>query len=124
MGLFSGIGKAIKGVVGGISGNSLLSVGGTLLGGSMQNQASAKAASSANEFTTEMMKKRHQWEVEDLTAAGLNPVLSANATPSMGSSAVADVPANPMKDAASTALQVKMMNAQLENMDANLKSLS
>lgn len=35
--------------------------------------------------TRKMMRKRHQWEVEDLRAAGLNPILSAGGAPSMGS---------------------------------------
>ncbi len=30
-----------------------------------------------------MMQKRHQWEVSDLRKAGLNPILSAGAAPSM-----------------------------------------
>ena len=123
MGLFSGIGKALKGVagaaLGGISGGSLLSVGGSLLGGFMQNNATAKAAANAHAFTADMMKNRHQWEVQDLLAAGLNPVLSANGTLSMGSSAVADVPSNPFKDAAATAMQNRLVNAQIKNMEAD-----
>ena len=35
------------------------------------------------------MKNRHQWEVSDLRKAGLNPILSAGAAPSMGASAMA-----------------------------------
>lgn len=35
--------------------------------------------------TKRMMQRRHQWEVADLRAAGLNPILSAGAAPSMGS---------------------------------------
>jgi len=34
--------------------------------------------------TKRMMQNRHQWEVNDLRAAGLNPILSAGAAPSMG----------------------------------------
>ncbi len=35
--------------------------------------------------TKRMMQNRHQWEVADLRKAGLNPILSAGAAPSMGS---------------------------------------
>lgn len=34
--------------------------------------------------TKRMMQNRHQWEVADLRASGLNPILSAGAAPSMG----------------------------------------
>lgn len=74
------------------------STGGSLLGGMMTNEANAQSAAKANEFTKEMMKNRHQWEVNDLKAAGLNPILSAHGTPSMGSAQKADV-VNPTADA-------------------------
>lgn len=34
--------------------------------------------------TKRQMQNRHQWEVADLRAAGLNPILSAGGAPSMG----------------------------------------
>ncbi len=44
--------------------------------------------------TKRMMKNRHQWEVDDLRAAGLNPILSATkGPPSMGSPALMQIPA-------------------------------
>lgn len=51
-----------------------------------------KEAKKARDFTKKMMKSRHQWEVGDLRKAGLNPILSAGGTPSMGSSAMAQIP--------------------------------
>jgi len=39
-----------------------------------------------------MMKNRHQWEVDDLRAAGLNPILSAGGAPSMASPQAAKLP--------------------------------
>lgn len=117
MGLGSFISKAVDSVTGG----DLLSFGGSLLGGAMQNNASAKAAGNANAMTEKMMKNRHQWETQDLINAGLNPILSANAAPSMGSSAVADVPSNPLGDASAKVLQSKMMNEQIKNMQADTR---
>ena len=117
MGLFGG--KITRAILGGISGGGLLSAGATLLGGVMQNKASAKAASVANDFTTEQLQNRHQWEVQDLLAAGLNPILSAGGTPSIGGSAVADVPSNPLGDASSKILQAKALQAQIANTEAD-----
>lgn len=77
-------------------------LGGDLLGGFF----GSKGASSANnlnyqmfrenqEFQKEVMSKRHQWEVSDLKAAGLNPILSANTAGSVpGSSYAAPINVN------------------------------
>jgi hypothetical protein len=75
------------------------------------------SAENANAFTEKQMKSRHQWEVEDLRKAGLNPVLSAGGTPSMGSSAMAPVinPTNGIMQGASSGLAVKEMENKLKN---------
>lgn len=61
---------------------------------SMMNQHSANKnassnANAANEFTKEQWLNKHQWEVSDLKAAGLNPILSATGGGSPASSAMA-----------------------------------
>jgi len=57
-------------------------VGGAIIGGSL---ISANSAESTNAqqigATNEQMQNAHQWEVNDLRAAGLNPMLSAGASP-------------------------------------------
>jgi hypothetical protein len=97
---------------------------GGLLGSSSAkatNAANAKAAEDANMFTKEQLQNRHQWEVSDLKAAGLNPVLSAGGTPSIGSSAKADVinPMDSVEKGVSSALAVKQMRSQLANLKAD-----
>lgn len=44
-----------------------------------------KLAAQQFEYNKQMMQKRHQWEVDDLRAAGLNPILSAGGGGAAGS---------------------------------------
>ena len=96
MGFLSGIGKAI-GKVAGIAGDlggiaSGVGAVSGLLGGGADDERDFAVASAqrANEFTREQLQNRHQWEVADLRAAGLNPILSAmRGAPSIGGSAQA-----------------------------------
>ncbi len=53
-------------------------------------------SNKARRFTREVMQNRHQWEVDDLRAAGLNPLFSAGAAPSAPGTPTAGAPA-PMK---------------------------
>ncbi|AXH77819.1 MAG: DNA pilot protein [Microviridae sp.] len=69
---------------------------GSLLGGSSSNKAAAKAAQAQMDFQERMAKNAHQYEVADLRAAGLNPILSGTggmgaATPSGASYSPSDV---------------------------------
>ena len=47
------------------------------IGGIFNLGSSATSAYYSWKHQKEAMKNRHQWEVEDLRAAGLNPILSA-----------------------------------------------
>ena len=52
---------------------AIIGAAGTLIGGAL----SSKGAKDTNEQSIDFQKKRHQYEVEDLKKAGLNPILSA-----------------------------------------------
>lgn len=58
------------------------------IGSSLLSSSASKSASKANtnaqiNWNREAMQNRHQWEVEDLKKAGLNPILSANGASSV-----------------------------------------
>lgn len=57
--------------------NTLGSVVGSLIGSSVQNHYNSAGAAQANEWNVENYKHRYQWSVDDMRAAGLNPVLAA-----------------------------------------------
>ena len=94
-----------------------------LLGGSIAGGIFASNSASSNNarnirFQREAAQNAHQWEVNDLRKAGLNPILSAGgagAKPAGGSSIA--VP-NPLQDAANTALAAERQDVELDNMKA------
>jgi hypothetical protein len=57
--------------------NTLGSVAGSLLGSSVQNHYNSANAAQANAWNVENYKHRYQWAVDDMRAAGLNPILAA-----------------------------------------------
>jgi len=104
MGLFDGfLGPVLGGAIG-------------LVSNAKTNAAQRDAAADANAFTATQLQKRHQWEVADLKAAGLNPILSAGGTPSIGSSAKADVESSgeAISRSVSSALAAKALQSQID----------
>lgn len=64
----------------------LIGVAGDLFGASMTNSATSDMNREMQErniaWEKEQLQNKHQWEVADLKAAGLNPILSANTSSS------------------------------------------
>lgn len=61
-----------------------ISAAGSYLGAQKQASAASHVNAQQIAWQREAMQNRHQWEVEDLRKAGLNPILSANAGASTG----------------------------------------
>lgn len=121
MGFFSSLGK-IAGVVAGVAtGNPVAALGSLAdLGSASDARSQAKRnVEQANAFTKEQLQNRHQWEVMDLKAAGLNPILSAGGVPSIGASPVADVVPNPT-GSANSAMQIAAQKKQMEAIDSSI----
>lgn len=77
------------------------------IGGAANFGSSALSAYVGWKHQKEAMKNRHQWEVEDLRKAGLNPILSAGGSGALGNapSIVAPDLAGAMKSGAETSTQ-------------------
>lgn len=57
--------------------NTLGSVAGSIFGSAVQNHYNSANAEQANSWNVENYKHRYQWAVDDMRAAGLNPILAA-----------------------------------------------
>ena len=111
MGFFDGLGGAI------FTGVS------SLIGGKSASASSAASTQAQMDFQERMSNTAHQREVADLRAAGLNPILSAKyggaSTPAGASMTYPNV----IGDAASSALNAKLLGAQIDKVQQETKNL-
>lgn len=112
------LGSAAGAVAGGVLGGI-----GEYFGTASANALQQSMFNKQMAFNREVMQNRHQWEVEDLKKAGLNPLLSATSPTGTLSAPGASAPAkaNYAQSAqalASLAIQNKQAEAQLASSEA------
>lgn len=117
-----GIGSAIGGFLGGPGGAILGSIGGSIVEGLF----GSNEAEENRKWQEYMANTAHQREVRDLRKAGLNPILSATGgagapTPSGNVAPTPNFSASG-RDAARTIMEMRALEAQLENTKADTKT--
>ena len=105
----------------------LSSVAGSVLGGvgeyigaSSANRLQQDLFNQQIGFNREVMQNRHQWEVEDLKKAGLNPLLSA--TTGTGTLSAPNPPTTRKANYAQSAAALASLSIQDKQADAMLQS--
>uniref|UniRef100_A0AAU8AYN8 DNA pilot protein n=1 Tax=Dulem virus 199 TaxID=3145676 RepID=A0AAU8AYN8_9VIRU len=122
---WASFGSAIGGFLGS-SGGSIFSGIGSILNSALAYQNAKKLMDRQNEFTERMSNTAHQREVEDLRAAGLNPILSATGgngatTPSSGSGAQGTPVDVGAEQAVNAALAVKSLKNETDVKDSQVR---
>lgn len=101
---------------------ALAAAGANLLGSILTNQSNEDIAASNNAWSAEQYSKRYQTQVADMKAAGLNPMLSYNASPGSSPTAQQVTFQNPLSSATEgfvKGTEAEAKKAQVENILAD-----
>lgn len=103
-------------------GPALLGGGLSLLGGERANEQSQANSREQMAFQERMSSTAHQRQVADLKAAGLNPILSANAGAAAGPGASSQAQ-NTIAPALESAMAVKSMQQGIERQNQEIQNM-
>lgn len=98
--------------------NSVVEGVGGLLGGGISSAFGQHSADEQRRWQRQVLLNQHQWEVEDLKKAGLNPILSASHGP-IGAPSISPLPAGEVgrnvSDSMMKAVQLYLDSQRLQN---------
>lgn len=116
-----GIGTAVAGVATGNIG--LVGAGLGLYGAGESASSAQESANAGYNYQTSVLQNRHQWEVEDLKKAGLNPILSATSSSGGSGSAVSSAYdySTPYAQALNAYLNLNKLKSEINVMNSNAK---
>lgn len=97
----------------------VISAVGSIVGSKIGAKQSSKEAAQGRQHSDYQLQNKHQWEVEDLRKAGLNPILSAgNYGNSAGSSPTGQGFAPDLGNVVNSAIGMEKLDQEIKNLKA------
>lgn len=94
---------------------------GSIFGAKMGADAAEDNMQAQIQWQREQLQNKHQWEVEDLKKAGLNPVLSAGGSSSAASVSPSAI-TNPLSGLASSAAELGKLKSEIKKNEADISN--